>query len=76
MKLLRVTKIVPVRDEKFVLLKWEYQGEVRLYPGNVEFVVKVEEMGGKTQLTMRSGAHFFVDEGPDEIDRLIAEATK
>lgn len=75
MKLLRLTKTVPIRNEKYELQKWEKQGEVLVAPTNVEFVVIVPPMDNKVEITMRSGAHFFVEEALNTVDVLYAEAT-
>lgn len=75
MNLLRLTKVVPIRDDKYILKKWEKQGVIRVSPQNIEFVVAIDEMEGKTNITMRSGANLFVEESVEKVDALFEEAT-
>lgn len=57
-----------------MLTKWENQGELRLAPDNIESVVVVPEMEGKVLITMRSSAHYFVEESVEEVDSRYEEA--
>lgn len=73
MKLIKVTKMVPLRNENREIYKWQ-EDICWLHPWNIQAMTYIDEVK-LWGVVLTNGKDTFVKETPEQMNRLLEEAS-
>lgn len=73
MNLVKVTKLIPVRNEKYEIYKWD-ESVAWLHPWNIQAMTWIDEVK-LWGVVLTNGKETFIKETPEEMNRLLEDAS-